>query len=218
MPKREKRKPSSTFSWKPLGLLTLGFFLAVNTQYFWNRDLGIYSMFTFVIMLLYFFSLILLFIRQVLLILHENFQDRKRLTLSVVMALLLITAFFWPNGLINFRQFGPELVLRAQREGAANCMTTLHLRANNSFWEGTACFGESEITGSYTRSGDTVYFHNVDLGRNAQEYYEFAVIREDSHIPQYSGEIVRYRSQQDTTGLALWIVACDEELLEQMGY
>ena len=92
------------------------------------------------------------------------------------MTFVLTTSFIFPHGLINYGIFESESLLIAQREGAANCMTTLKLKVNNTFVETNVCFGVTETTGKYRLSGDTIYFENVSLGRNKKEFYEFAVI------------------------------------------
>ena len=64
-------------------------------------------------------------------------------------------------------------------------------------------FGLTEITGKYRISNDTIYFSLVDLGRNEDDYYNFAVIAKDSN--NRLGEIVRYKDLSDSEGNSLRI-------------
>lgn len=121
------------------------------------------------------------------------------------MTFVLTTSFLFPNGLINYGIFETESVLIAQREGAANYMTTLKLKENNTFIERNVCFGVTETTGIYKLSGDTIYFENVSLGRHENEFYEFAVIVDKEQEGKYLGDLVRYKNDADTTGTPLWI-------------
>jgi len=96
-------------------------------------------------------------------------------------------------------------LLIAQREGAANCMTTLKLKEDNTFIERNVCFGVTETKGKYRLSGDTIYFENVSLGRHVKKFYQFAVIVDKEQEGKYSGDLVRYENYSDTTGIPLWI-------------
>ena len=121
------------------------------------------------------------------------------------MTFVLTTSYFFPGGLLNFDVMKSESLLIAQREGAANCMTTLTLKKNNKFIETNVCFGISETTGDYKISGDTLYFENVVPGRHESDYFEFAIIKKNSEINNDLGDIIRFKDKADTVGLALWI-------------
>ena len=190
---------------KGILIATIIFFLLVNTTLLWEGMMGMFAMVTFLIMIIFFLVLSVILIGQVLKATKEKFKERIRVYLIVFMAFVLTTSFLFPNGLINYGIFESESLLVAQREGAANCMTTLKLKENNTFIERNVCFGVTETTGKYRLSGDTIYFENVSLGRHENEFYEFAVIVDKEQEGKYLGDLVRYENYSDTTGTPLWI-------------
>lgn len=160
---------------------------------------------TFLLTIIFFFLLIVILIGQLFKVFKEKFKVRNRVYLVVLMTFVLTTSFMFPKGLINYGVFESESLLIAQREGVANCMTTLKLDVNNRFNERIVCFGISETKGDYRIVGDTIYFENVTYGRNRDEFFEFAVINNNKKKGNYLGNIVRYRSYSDSTGIPLWI-------------
>ena len=135
----------------------------------------------------------------------ERFKEMNRVYLITFMTFVLTTSFFYPNGLINYGFFESESMLIAQREGAANCMTTLKLDIDNKFIERNVCFGVTVTKGDFRIISDTIYFENVTYGRHENEFYEFAIIKNDMTNGKYLGDLVRYRNHSDTIGTPLWI-------------
>ena len=122
------------------------------------------------------------------------------------MTFVLISTVYYPFGLINFKNFDENDIFIAVREGTANCSTTFRLKENNKFTELNVCFGTTEIKGAYSLKGDTIYFTNVDLGRNEKEYYKFAVVKHsDSPNKKIIGYLERYKDFSDTVPHELWI-------------
>lgn len=120
---------------------------------------------------------------------------------------VLALSFFYPGGLINYEKFESDSILIAQREGAANCMTTFKLKENNKFSERSVCFGVSQITGDYELINDTIFFSNVVLPRHEKEYYKYAIIQPSRlKIINNNYDLVRYSNENDTTGHTLWII------------
>jgi hypothetical protein len=191
---------------KGLLIATIVFFLTVNTSYFWETPLGVFAFPTFFILIAYFLTLLILLLRQFFLTFNEKFIHKERIVLIGSMTFVLTTSFLFPSGLINFSSFESENILIAQREGVANCMTTLKLKANQKFIVRNACFGVSETIGSYTLKYDTVFFDKIFLGRHQTGFYEFAVIKKrKTSTGKYWGDIVIYKNHLDTTGIELWI-------------
>ncbi len=190
-----------------LYIATIIFFLLVNTAYFWEAQLGEFAMLIFLLLILYFFGLILILLGQTFFAIREKFNDRIRLILIGLMTFVLGSSFFFPRGLINFDKLERESVLIANREGAANCMTTLKLRDDNTFSEKNVCFGVTETTGTYFIKGDTIYFDKVSPGRHESEFYRYAIIKKsETKSEMYSGDLIRYRDFSDTSGVSLWII------------
>lgn len=190
---------------KGLLIATIIFFLLVNTTYFWEGKMGIFAMLTFVFLIVYFLVLTVVLLGQLYHSIQEKFANKQRLGLIGLMTFVLLLTFLYPNGLINFEKLESDNLLVAQREGAANCMTTLKLKENKTFIERNVCFGVTETKGKYRLSNDTIYFENVSLGRHENEFYEFAVVVDKKQEGKYLGDLVRYKNHYDTTGIPLWI-------------
>jgi len=190
---------------KGIFIATIIFFVLVNTTQLWEGKMGMFAMVTFLIMIIYFLTLSIILIGQLFKAFREKFKERIRLLLIGLMTFVLTTSFIFPHGLINYGVFESESVLTAKREGVANCMTTLKLKANNRFIERNVCFGITETSGDYRISGDTVYFENISLGRHKKEFYEYAIIATEEKKGKYFGDLVRFENATDTTGNPLWI-------------
>jgi hypothetical protein len=195
---------------KGLIIATIAFFLIVNTTYFWEGKLGLFAMPAFLILVLVYFILGIALLRQLFFAFKEKFADKFRLMTLGILAAVLGLTFFFPFGIINFDRISGDDLLVAQREGAANCMTTLKLKDNKTFIEKNVCFGVTEIKGNYKIVHDTIYFENIVLGRYEDTFYKFAIIRpskfnkDNKHF-----DLVRFKDFSDTTGHVLWIVKKD---------
>ena len=167
-------------------------------------------MLTLLLLIIYFLLLVALLLIQAYFSIREKFNNRQRLFVAALMTVVLALSFLYPGGLINFDKLESDSILIAQREGVANCMTTLKLRQDCSFTERNVCFGVTETTGTYKIKGDSVFFENISLGRNKSNFYKFAVIKkQEINTKKYSGDLVRYKDYSDTTGLALQIIKND---------
>lgn len=120
-----------------------------------------------------------------------------------IMTLGLGLIFLKPNGLVNFNKLEGEDLLIAEREGAANCMTVFKLKANNKFREKSVCFGVTETKGNYEIRNDTIFFSDITLLRNDEEYFKFALLKKSEYSDK--NVLFRYRSAKDTIGHELWI-------------
>ena len=179
----------------------------MNTTYYWEGKLGLFAIPAFLVLFLVFLGLAIALLRQIYFAFREELTDKHRLlTISLLTAVLCLTYFF-PFGFINFDRLSGDDLLVAQREGAANCMTTLKLKDNNTFTERSVCFGVTEIKGNYKIVHDTIYFENVAVGRHEDGFYKFAVIRPSKfNTDSKRFDLVRFKSLGDTTGHELWII------------
>jgi len=192
---------------KRLLIATILFFILINTTYFWEGKLGMVAMLTSLLLIISFLVLTFLLFRQIYISIKEKFIDKQRLIVIAILTLTLVIPVFFPAGLINFEKFESESILIAQREGAANYLTTLKLKKNKKFNERTVCFGITEITGTYKLIGDTIFFDYDSPSRQQNKYYKFAIIKNvDSNNKKYKGDLVRFEDNSDTTGIALWII------------
>ena len=186
--------------------ITLTFFLLINTSKIWDAYLGGWAMILFLLLFGVFFLLCYLLVVEIVKLFIEDLKRGKRLWLIGFMVFVLISSYLFPTGMVNFNKFKAESLLLAQREGVANCMTTLNLRKDNTFTERNVCFGVKETSGNYKISGDTVYFENITLGRGDSAYFEFAILKNQHPWTGHKKSIVRYTNRNDTIGNALGIV------------
>ncbi len=191
---------------KGLIIITTIFFFVVNTTYFWEGKLGIFAFLAFLLLVVIFFGLVIALIRQFYLTIKEKFDNKIRLFTIGLLILVLILTFFNPSGIINFEKFEADDILIANREGAANCMTTLKLKDDFTFKERNVCFGVTEIKGNYHIKNDTIYFDNVNIGRHEDEFYMFAIVKPSKFNEDGKHfDLTRYKSLTDTVGHVLWI-------------
>lgn len=187
-------------------ITTIIFFLIVNSAYYWEGILGFFAIPVFMILVVIYLGLAIALARQVYFAVKEKFKNKYRLLQIGLLTSVLTLTFVKPNGIINFNIFEGNNILIAEREGAANCMTTLMLKDDYTFKEKKVCFGITEIKGNFRIQNDTIYFDNVNLSRHGNEYYKFAIIKsskyENSKIIE---DFIRYKDLQDKTGNQLWI-------------
>jgi len=122
------------------------------------------------------------------------------------LAIFLSLIYIFPDGLISFDRWRGNALLVAQREGVANCMSTIVLKEDNKFIERDVCFSLTEISGDYKFKNDTIYFENVRTGRNEDGFYQFAVIKPSMLKTKNSFDLIRYKDKNDTVGNTLWII------------
>ncbi len=89
----------------------------------------------FLILLIIYVVLAIGLIIQLIRAFREQFNKRYRIFTIGFIASILILTTLKPFGLINFDKFSGKDLLIAQREGAANCMTTFKLKENYKFTE-----------------------------------------------------------------------------------
>ena len=179
------------------------FFLVVNLNHFWEGRLGILAFPVFIFLALAFLVLAIIGIIQIGKAINEKFVNKIRNWTIGIMIIGLGLIFIKPSGIINFDKLEGENLFIAQREGAANCMTTFKLKPNNKFKERSVCFGVSEVRGNYEIRNDTIFFSSVSVPRGGEEYYEYAIIQKSKYNDKEA--LFRFRSTADTTGNELWI-------------
>lgn len=191
---------------KKLIITAITFFLIINTAYYWQGKLGFLALLVFLILFVVFIVLGILLLKEIYYAIVEKFKDKNRLLkIGIVLSILLLT-FFKPFGLIDFEKFEGNDILIAKKEGVANCMTTLKLKDNNKFTEKSVCFGMNEIKGNYNFKNDTIFFENVSLNLEDDEFYKFAIIKPSKLFGDRKHlALVRFKSIKDTIGNELFI-------------
>jgi hypothetical protein len=105
--------------------------------------------------------------------------------------------------MIDFEKIESKNVLIAEREGVAGCSMTFKLKENKKFTAKSVCFGMTETIGSYDIKNDTIYFYDVELGRDENEFYKFAVLK-PLKINHFS--LLSFQSKNDTIGHGLKVI------------
>ncbi|HAD13894.1 MAG TPA: hypothetical protein DCF33_15820 [Saprospirales bacterium] len=195
---------------KGLYITTIIFFLLVNTTYYWEGKLGLFAIPAFVLLVVVYFGLSIALLRQICFSVKEKFKQNHRFILIGLLTIVLLLTYFKPLGIVDFDKFEGADILIAEREGAANCLTTLKLKDDYTFRERIGCFGVSEIKGTFRIANDTIYFDNIQLGRYEESFFRFAVIKPtEFDNPKISGDLIRYKDLTDTVGHYLWITKND---------
>lgn len=192
---------------KGLIISALIFFLIVNTNSFWEGKLELLAFPIFIFLVTVFFALLFFLLRQLFIAFKESFRNKNRIITIAIITIVLVLIFLKPNGLVNFNKPKGKDLLIAQKEGGANCMTTIKLKENNKFRERSVCFGATKIKGIYELRNDTIFFKNIEYERNENEYYEFAVIKSSKFgINKNKYVLVRFKNLNDTIGHELLII------------
>ncbi len=202
------KKHTNRREMKKYGLIitTIIFFLLVNTSYYWEGKLGLFAFPSFLLLIIIYLGLVISLIRQLYLSIKEKFGYKLRLLTIGLLVFVLTITFLRPNGLINFDKLEGRDILFAEREGAANCMTTLQLKDDFTFRLRNVCFGVTETKGKYHIKNDTIFFDNVNIGRHFDEYYTFGIVKPSKFCKDGKHfDFVMYKSLTDTLGYELWI-------------
>jgi hypothetical protein len=187
-------------------ILTLLFFLIVNTRYFWEVKLGIFVLPAIILLFVAYVGIGIGLIFQVFYLIKEKGTEKSRLINSFALLCVLSLTYWKPFGLINFEEWESDVILVAKREGAANCMTTLKLKKDFTFSEKISCFGVSETTGKFRIQRDTIYFEHVNFERGQHKYYQFATIISDETDPQSNLFCIKlFKNVEDSIGKELRI-------------
>lgn len=199
--------------YKRLIILSVVFFLVIQTAYFWEPWLESWGLLLIFLLVIVFMTLAGLFLSHLIMLIKERFRNRQRLIVAAVLLVAVSTSLLWPMGLIDYDQLAGKDLFIAMREGAADCQTILKLKDNNTFVQRHLCFGTSEIKGTYTVKGDTIFFTNAKPARGNEKYYMYARIIKENKIEHgyYNsvGDLILYKDKKDTTGYLLWITKND---------
>ncbi|MFT5914011.1 MAG: hypothetical protein ACI81T_000498 [Bacteroidia bacterium] len=116
--------------------------------------------------------------------------------------IVLVLIYYKPYGLIDFEKFESKNLLVAEREGVANCFTTLKLKEDSTFIEKTTCFVVNEIKGTYRQNGETIIFST------SKKYAEFAILEQypQDYRQRYTTALTKYEHIQDTVGYTLGVI------------
>lgn len=131
----------------------------------------------------------------------EKFSNRIRMLLIIWISFVLITTIMYPQGMFR-RSVEHNSLLIANREGAANCMSTLYLEPDSTFNFSVFCFGNSSSTGHYNIQHDTIFFHLDPTSDPELMPYSHATLQPNNEDQPY---LTLFIDQQDTIGIQFYI-------------
>ncbi|MCQ6957406.1 hypothetical protein [Mucilaginibacter aquariorum] len=179
-------------------LVTLSLFLLINTQYFWEGMLGGFAIPLTLVFAITFLILVFQVFHQIYLSVRERFRDKQRIYRVGIVIVLLTLVVLRPFGLINYRIFESKNVFVAEREGVANCMTTLMLKESGRFKMRSVCFGVEEETGSYTFNKDTLKLNYASF-RGGDNGFKYGI------LDTANKSLKLYRTALDTLPIPLYV-------------
>lgn len=199
-----KSKRQKNVRLKTINIITVLYLIIVSTQYYWESNLGLLAIPSFLILLGVFIILGVVAIIQILKFFLEKLKNRNRMVSALFILFVLLIVYLKPYGVINFEKFEKETILEASRTGGGNCNVKLKLFKNFSFEEKERCFSTSRTRGKWKVENDTIIFTNVKSNWFNGSYYQKAIIRK-SNSHNYADELIRFRDNKDTTGQKIWI-------------
>jgi len=177
----------------------------VNTTYYWEGITGTLAFSAYMILTIVYLGFFVILLRQLYIAIKEKFKLRQRLILIGVLTVVLILTFYKTIGQISFSKYEGNNLLEAERENAANCITTIKFKDDFTFREKNVCSGISEVKGKYRISNDTIYFENVKRGKQEDEIYKFAVIEKLEYYTESKYVLVLHKNMEDTIGFQYFI-------------
>ena len=190
---------------KSIYIIFFLFFTLDQTQYYWEHNVGIigfmFSMYKLYILIL----LASLIVYQIVKLGKPENRIKSRILSILCGAVVIYLSYTKPQGLINFQQFEPNIVLEAKKRAGGNCNTTIKLFEDNSFKEIDRCFGSSIKRGKWKFERDTFIISEYVNGKSINEYYYKAIIKKSSKYSQ-SQSLIRFNNKSDTIGTRMKIL------------
>jgi hypothetical protein len=174
---------------KTVIILAVVFLILQSTFKIWAIYLSWTGMFVFLGLTGIFLMLTVLLFFQLFLVFKERFKEKRRIISSGILATVLSVVAFFPLGLIDRDIFRAPDVLVAWQEGGGNCHTFIAFKEDNTFVETAICFGDSELTGTYSISGDTIYFG----AESPDEYANAFAVLHRNEADTFSGLSLHHR-------------------------
>lgn len=190
-----------------LSIATFVLFLLVNTNYFWEGQLGLWGIPVTFALIIYALILAGLLIPQLVAACKEKFANKARLLNVLFQVCVLASVYVAPTGLVDFDRLSGKDVLVADREGVASCHTTLKLKDNGTFIQRQVCFGVTEVKGRYAINGDTVFFKDIAHNRLVDSFYSYGILKSSpAHDKnKVSFDLYEYYNSIDTVGYPLFV-------------
>jgi len=168
-------------NFKVLLVITLIFFLLVNSIYFWEGQLGLLAFPALIVLAIVYIGLVVSLFRHLYYSIKERFENRARIIILSVLTVVIASTLIKPKGIIDFDNLTGNDILIASNEGGGNCSTTIKLKENNKFRVRIVCFGVHEIRGTYKIENDTIFFHHTESEASEKYFYKYAVLKQSKY-------------------------------------
>jgi hypothetical protein len=188
-------------------ILSIIFFLLVNTSYFWKKLPGLWDFLIIGILFLGFIVLTIILIIQIVKLIRNKFSKRITIINCAILTITLILTIIFPFGILDSNKFEGKNLIFAQYEGVANCTESLKIKEKNRFIQSSVCFGKDDYSGNYEIRGDTIKLF-YDKKSSFDSKYAYGIIVLDSIKTQTRiGKILYYRDSSDNNPLPMKIFA-----------
>lgn len=172
-------------------IVTVTFFFVFHTQDYWSEYTSIFFFILFIAMFGAFLFVLGTFFSELYHCIRESFKSTQRNVSLLITTLVIALTIYAPSGLVKYDWFTADDIIVAEREGAANCITSLHLKKNGTFLEVSVCFGSMRKDGVFKIKNDTIWF------ASNYDFYEFGTIG-TNHLGNSHIYLNLYESKQDT--------------------
>lgn len=133
---------------------------------------------------------------ELVLVIKNKFQQKRSILVLIMMIITSFSVFY--NTFITNVTEGKDILV-AQREGIANCMTTITFNENGKYYKQNVCFGISETVGAYKMKNDTIWFKDDE--DNKEDKLKFALLK--------SNELVLHYKTDDKRPLKMFVIFND---------
>lgn len=190
-------------------IISILFFLLVNTSYFIENLSGLWDFLVAILILLGFPVLSVILIGQLYKLFKEKASNKSRIVSSFILLVTLILTGLFPTGLVNYENLLGEDLLIASREGAANCQMVMKIKKNGTFIHTSLCFGVDRWTGRHEIKGDTIKFKYTDTAKLANKFAYGLIKFKESNEQVKSGRLLLFNEQNDTIGYPMTLTYID---------
>lgn len=192
---------------KTILILSLIFFLLVNTTYYWDRLLpGLWDMIFSGLFLLIFITLLIVLIIQIIKLLRKRPIVRSRILNICVLAIIIILTIVFPRGIIDFDKLEGQNLILARYEGPGNCTSFLEIKENDRFHHLSICLGVDEHKGSYIICSDTILFNYDNKSKMGTTKAYGLITLDTNNVEGKFGYLLFYKDSIDDNPLPMTIL------------
>lgn len=175
----------------------------------WEKLPGFWDMGIMAILIIGFVILMVVLLVQIVLIIIGRFKNKEKNISTAVLALVVITSFLFPYGLVDSNVIEAPNIIYARYEGVANCTETLKIKKNNKFIHTSICFGVDEYNGTYLILGDTIKLQYEDKAPFPSNVAYGIIVIDNPKSGTDKGTIMYHKDSNDKEPIPLTIKKYD---------